>query len=299
MASHNSDQWLQLGFDTRADDAAQLADALESAGAQSVTLQDSGDDPIYEPAPGASVLWPTTHVVGLFTPDTDPHQVLRAVQTMLGLTDMPGCRIRHLADRTWERVWMEHFHPMQFGARLWIIPSGYDPPQPHAINLHLDPGLAFGTGTHATTALCLEWLDMNPPKEKNVIDYGCGSGILAIAAARLGARHVWAVDVDEQALRATCDNAMRNDVGTKISTILPEQLDDPSVDCLLANILARPIIDLAPRFARLLCADGRLVLSGILNTQCDGVLAAYVPWFRLVDRAQRDDWSRLELSCKA
>jgi ribosomal protein L11 methyltransferase len=298
MTSYNHDQWLQLGFDTGADDASELADALESAGAQSVTLQDSGDDPIYEPEPGASVLWPTTHVVGLFTPNTDPHQVLKAIQTKLGLADMPGCRIRRLADRAWERVWMEHFHPLQFGTRLWIIPSGHNPPQPDAINLHLDPGLAFGTGTHATTALCLEWLDRHPPLDQDVIDYGCGSGILAVAAARLGARRVGAVDIDPQALQATSDNAARNDVGTKISTMLPEQLDEKRVDCLIANILARPLIDLAPRFARLLRIDGRLVLSGILNTQCTAVLAAYEPWFRVIAKGQRDDWSRIELSLK-
>jgi len=297
MTTRPSDQWLQLGFDISADETDALAEALESAGALSVTLQDSGDDPIYEPKPGASVLWPTTHVVGLFAPDADPQRILKAVQVTLGLDDIPGCRIRRLADRVWERVWMDHFRPLRFGDRLWIVPSGYDPPQPDAVNLFLDPGLAFGTGTHATTALCLEWLERHPPIGEDVIDYGCGSGILAIAAARLGARHVRAVDIDEQALRATCDNAARNDVAERITAALPERLGDASADCLIANILARPLVELAPRFAALLRRGGRLVLSGILTTQRDEVLAAYQGRFRFHGEARRDDWLRLELIC--
>jgi ribosomal protein L11 methyltransferase len=298
MTTRLSDQWLQLGFDTCAGDAEALSEALESAGALSVSLQDSGDDPIYEPEPGASVLWPTTHVVGLFAPDVDPHRILKAVQVALGLADIPGCRIRRLKDRVWERVWLDHFQPSRFGDRLWIVPSGYDPPQPRAINLYLDPGLAFGTGTHATTALCLEWLDRHPPTGEDVLDYGCGSGILAIAAVRLGARHAWAVDIDEQALRATCDNAARNDVAERITVMPPENLGgDALVDCLLANILARPLAELAPRLAALLRSGGRLVLSGILTTQRDEVLAAYQSRFRFHGEARRDDWLRLELIC--
>ena len=298
MTASPADQWLQLGFDTGADEAEALSAALELAGALSVTLQDSGDDPIYEPAPGASVLWPTTHVVGLFAPDADPRRILEAVKATLGLTDTPGCRIRRLADRVWERVWMDHFRPLRFGERVWIIPTGYEPPQPAAINLYLDPGLAFGTGTHATTALCLEWLDRHPPKGEDVVDYGCGSGILAIAAARLGARHVRAVDIDAQALRATCDNAARNGVAERITTGLPEHLGETTADCLLANILARPLIDLEPRFAALLRPGGRLVLSGILTSQRDEVLASYRGRFELREEARRDDWLRLELICK-
>ncbi|MFQ5645052.1 MAG: 50S ribosomal protein L11 methyltransferase, partial [Thiogranum sp.] len=199
-----------------------------------------------------------------------------------------------LHDQDWERLWLERFQPMKFGERLWICPDGQRPPQDDAaILIDLDPGLAFGTGTHATTALCLEWLDRHAPRQQSVLDYGCGSGILAVAALKLGAAQVWGVDIDRQALWASGENAERNGVRAGLRTGLPGELPDQVFDLLLANILANPLIELAPRLAGLVRPDGWLVLSGILSAQADAVRAAYAPWFSLSGPVERDGWVRL------
>jgi ribosomal protein L11 methyltransferase len=183
---------------------------------------------------------------------------------------------------------------MQFGRRLWVCPAGQRPLDARdAVLIDLDPGLAFGTGTHATTALCLQWLDEHPPVEQRVLDYGCGSGILAIAALKLGAAAAWGVDIDEQALWASRENAARNGVDAGLMTALPAALPDQCFDLLLANILANPLIDLAPRLARLVRAGGDLVLSGVLAEQADAVCTAYERWFSLSETADRDGWVRL------
>jgi ribosomal protein L11 methyltransferase len=188
---------------------------------------------------------------------------------------------------------MDGYAPMQFGTRLWIVPTGFDAPDPDGVNLLLDPGLAFGTGTHPTTALCLEWLDAHPPVDQVVIDYGCGSGILGIAALKLGAREVWAVDNDPQALVATLDNAQRNAVAAQVKPVMPGDLPAMHADLLLANILANPLIELAPRFADFVRPGAALVLSGILAEQADSVSAAYGDRFTLQPPAQREDWVRI------
>ncbi|NNF97157.1 MAG: 50S ribosomal protein L11 methyltransferase, partial [Halobacteria archaeon] len=195
-----------------------------------------------------------------------------------------------LEDRDWVRAWMDGFEPMRFGKRLWICPSGYTPPEPQAVNILLDPGLAFGTGTHPTTAMCLRWLDAHPPQDLAVIDYGCGSGILAIAACKLGARHVSGVDTDPQALLATYDNAEKNQVSDCIDAYLPADFHSQAVPLLLANILAGPLQSLASRFSELVVPAGHIVLSGILAEQAELVMQQYQTAFdiQLVD--QREDW---------
>lgn len=301
--------WIQLKIDTDAGRVERLSELLDEAGALSVTWQDAADQALFEPPPGATPLWTATRVVGLFEADTDVAAVVKQVETALD-SPLHGWRADPLEDKDWERAWMDNFHPMRFGERLWICPSWCTPPEPGAVNILLDPGLAFGTGTHPTTALCLAWLDSRDLTDQVVIDYGCGSGILAIAAALLGARQVYAVDNDPQALLATTDNAARNGVSTRIQPCLPEALDaklnatratypDSSgagqqADVLVANILAGPLISLAPRFAALLRPGGAIALSGILNEQAEAVAAAYAGAFTLSAPRQREDWTCLE-----
>ncbi|MDZ4384232.1 MAG: 50S ribosomal protein L11 methyltransferase, partial [Nitrospirota bacterium] len=199
-----------------------------------------------------------------------------------------------LEDRAWALACMDYFRPMQFGKRLWVCPDGYDFPDPQAVNIVMNPGEAFGTGTHPTTALCLEWLEGVALEGLDVIDYGCGSGILAIVAAKLGARHVWAVDDDPQALRVAQENVRRNGVEPALSILLPESLGAVQADVIVANILARPLIALASCFAGLLHPGGRVVLSGILQEQADEVAQAYAPWFHMEPPVTRDSWVRIE-----
>ncbi len=286
--------WLQLIFETDADSAPSLSDLLSEAGALAVTLEDDADQPLYEPPPGATPLWQATRVVALFEQGHDMNAILAAVAAAWAPRELPAWRLEELEDREWSREWMDTFRPMRFGERLWIVPSWSEAPAAEAVNILLDPGLAFGTGTHPTTRLCLEWLDQNDPADARVVDYGCGSGVLAIAAAKLGADRVWAVDNDPQALLATCDNAARNDVQERIVTALPEHLPEARCDVLIANILAEPLIALAPRFALLVRPEGRLVLSGILPDQATAVLSAYSDWFEMAPVVECDGWVRLE-----
>lgn len=285
--------WLQLTLEARDLDPQRLEAALRQAGAQAITLQDAADHPVYEPAPGALPLWPYTRVCGLFPADTDMGRVRERLCDALGRAELPSCRIEPLEDRDWVRAWMDHFRPMRFGARLWICPRDQTPPEPHAVNLRLDPGLAFGSGTHATTALCLEWLDQTPPRGWQVIDYGCGSGVLAIAALLLGARTAWAVDNDPQALQATRQNAGENGVLDRIAVYPPETLPALEADLLLANILAEPLIALAPEFGARVRPGGMLVLSGLLQEQAPAAIRAYAPWFEMEQTGAREGWVRL------
>ncbi len=285
--------WLQLSFDAAHYDPEWLSDQLSAAGAVSVSLQDAADQPVYEPPPGATPLWSQTRVVGLFAADTDLAEVQAVLRGALARDDLPGCLIETLEDRDWVRAWMDDFHPMRFGARLWVCPSNQSPPEPQAVNILLDPGLAFGTGTHPTTALCLQWLDAHAPRGARVIDYGCGSGILAIAAALLGAHDVRAVDIDPQALLATTQNAQANAVTAGIHVHAPEQLPLRHYDLILANILAAPLQGLAVRFAGLLRPGGAVVLAGLLEAQADAVAQAYAPWFDLEPKTVQAGWARL------
>lgn len=284
--------WLQLKLASTPEAAQRLSDLLSDAGALAVTLQDAADQPLYEPPPGATPLWSQTWVTGLFDADADLQAVLVWLRNALGGQDLPHV-ISPLEDKDWEREWMDNYHPMRFGARLWICPSWHQPPDVDAVTVMLDPGLAFGTGTHPTTALCLEWLDAHDVAGKRIIDYGCGSGILAVAAAKLGAHQVWAVDYDPQALHATALNAEKNAVSMLIHTVVPQDLPHTGTDIMLANILAGPLIELAPLFAELVRPGGAIVLSGILKTQSDAVMQHYQPWFDMAPVTERDEWMRL------
>lgn len=287
--------WIQVSFDLPAGrDPEAYEQALLATGALSVTLTDAADQPVLEPAPGETPIWPRTRLTGLFEAGVDTADVERRLCRALGMPELPGLRIEPLEDRDWARAWMDDFRPMRFGRRLWICPEGFEPPEPRGTVLLLDPGLAFGTGTHPTTALCLEWLDAHPPEGLEMIDYGCGSGVLAIAAVLLGVREVRAVDNDAQALAATRANAAKNGVAPSVTTFAPEALPDEPTDLLLANILARPLCELARRFAALVRAQGRVVLSGILESQVDALRAAYGPWFDLSAPTLREGWACLE-----
>jgi ribosomal protein L11 methyltransferase len=290
--------WLQLIFDTSKDQAPVLEDALLELGALSVTLQDnipdSGvDEPIYEPDRGATPLWQKTRLLALFDAGADADLLAAALTNAIG--ELPPFNAEILADQAWERAWMDDFKPMQFGQRLWICPSWCDAPDPDAVNLRLDPGLAFGTGTHPTTALCLEWLDAQPLAGCTVLDYGCGSGILAIAALLLGADRAIAVDNDPQALIATRDNAGRNGIAPeRLHLCLPEDVPALQADVTVANILAGPLQSLAPTLNALTRPGGRLALSGILGEQANAVAGAYRFAFTLFDPAVSGDWVRID-----
>jgi len=285
--------WLELKLALGGLDAERVEEALEEVGALSVTLEDAGDEPIYEPDADKPSLWSDTRLTALFPAEAHMDSVLLRLRSDLGLEALPPYRIEPLEDRDWVREWLKDFKPMRFGKHLWICPTAYTPPDPEAVNLILDPGLAFGTGTHPTTALCLEWLDGADLAGKEVVDYGCGSGILAIAAARLGARHLWAVDNDPQALVATRDNAARNGVTDRLSVCLPPAFPALKADLLLANILAGPLVSLAPLFAAHLKSGAPLVLSGILKTQEPDIRRAYEADFAGLETQAKDDWIRI------
>jgi len=282
---------LQLLLDLGGRNPEPYEDALFELGAVSVTLEDAADDPVLEPAPGATPLWPTVVVKAVFEAGSDADAIAAALAQ--ALPDAPTPRVEVLPDKAWEREWLKDFRPMRFGRRLWVCPAGMPVDDPDAIRIELDPGLAFGTGTHPTTALCLTWLDGQELGGQQMVDYGCGSGILAIAAAKLGAVRVLAMDIDPQALIATRDNAARNDVGDRLTVTGDPALDERSADLLIANILVGPLVELAPRFARALRPGGRLALSGLLTDQADTVTAAYRPWFDIATTATRDGWALL------
>ena len=286
--------WLQLTFHVDLEEAQNLSDLLSELGAAAVTMQDGADQPLYEPPLGTTPLWQHTCVSGLFPADSDPDQLRAELTDLLAPKPLPHWEETIIKDQDWERAWMEDFHPMQFGRRLWIVPSWYEPPESDAVNILLDPGLAFGSGTHPTTRLCLEWLDGQDLRNRTVIDYGCGSGILAIAAAKLGAKEVLAVDNDPQALQATLDNANRNGVSKRIHTFLPETLPDIKADILVANILSSPLVSLAPTFSSLVKPNGDIALSGILPEQADEVLASYRENFIMESPIEHNGWIRLE-----
>lgn len=268
-------------------------DALLALGALSVTLTDAADHPLLEPLPGETPLWPDLLVTGLFDEGVDTG-ILTAV--LADRLQLPAEHIRceALPEREWTRAWLDDFHPMHFGGRLWIVPTGFEPPDPAAVNLLLDPGLAFGTGTHPTTALCLEWLARHPPQGAQVIDYGCGSGVLTLAALKLGARSAWAVDIDPQALTATAANAEKNSIPAKdLHTAPPDGLPPMQGDLVLANILANTLIDLAPTLSALVRPGGHLLLSGILSEQAAAVGSAYAARFEMMPAVEREGWALL------
>jgi len=286
--------WIQLKINTTGNDAETLSDALIESGAVSVTFQDTHDNPVFEPLPGETVLWGDTDAIGLYDAETDMEEVVAMLENEPLLGKGFVHKIEQLEDKDWEREWMDNFHPMRFGERLWICPSWRDVPDPNAVNVMLDPGLAFGTGTHPTTAMCLQWLDSLDLTDKTVIDFGCGSGILAIAALKLGAKHVVGIDIDPQAIQASRDNAERNGVSERLSLYLPkDQPDNLSADVVVANILAGPLRELAPLISVLPVAGGHLGLSGVLASQAQSVADAYKDKFELDAVAEKEEWCRI------
>ncbi|KAF1053950.1 MAG: Ribosomal protein L11 methyltransferase [Stenotrophomonas maltophilia] len=285
--------WLQVRLAITPEQAPEYEDALLEVGAVSVTFMDAEDQPIFEPDLGTTPLWTNTHLLALFEADTDEAALLAHLR-LLTQADLPEHQIERIEDQDWERSWMDNFQPMRFGRRLWIVPSWHEAPEPEAVNLLLDPGLAFGTGTHPTTALCLEWLDGQALEGEQVLDFGCGSGILAIAALLLGARQAVGTDIDPQALEASRENASRNGIeAAKFPVYLPADLPAEPADAVVANILAGPLVSLASQIGSLVRSGGRLALSGILAEQAEEVRAAYAEAFELDPTAERDGWVRI------
>ncbi len=283
---------LAVSVDLDGLDAEAVEDACFAAGALSISYTDQRDDPILEPAPGEFRLWPATRLQALFPAELAAPALLADLGTRLGL-DASRFGVQSVADRPWEREWLRDFHPIRCGRRLWICPSHAEVTEPAAVIVRLDPGLAFGTGTHPTTRLCLEWLDAQPGPATRAVDYGCGSGILAIAALKLGARRAEAFDIDPQALIATRDNAEANQVGDRLGIHESASTITPGADLLLANILSGPLCELAPAFRSLLAQGGQLVLAGLLDEQADEVIRAYEPWISLRPWARREGWTCL------
>lgn len=281
--------WKTLAISTTASDAEALENILWDSGAVSVTLMDGEDEPLLEPGPGEVPLWDSITVTAMYEDDADTESFAEALRAQ-GYTVL---FTEELADRVWEREWLTQFKPMKFGDHLWICPTGFTVDEPDAVILHLDPGLAFGTGTHPTTALCLEWLDQNLIPGQSLLDFGCGSGILAIAGRLLGAKNIDGVDNDPQALVATEDNANRNGVTDDINVYLPDDFNgEPGAyDVVVANILAQPLVNLAHQLSGLVKPGGRLVLSGIMSSQAGWVAKAYQ--LELMEQREMDGWIRL------
>jgi len=288
--------WLQISVNTTKNNAEKVEDSLLSIGALTVTLTDAADQPILEPGVDETPIWNSVVVTGLFNDEIDALALLDALKKNLSNVEY-SVNTDILEDQNWTRAWMDHYHPMQFGERLWVCPLHLDPPEPGAVNLRLDPGLAFGTGTHPTTSLCLRWLDKNIHKQNDILDFGCGSGILAIAACMLGAAHADGVDIDPQALLATHSNAEVNRVNDKISSYLPDdfqqQHSETTYDIVVANILSGPLAELAPTLAKHTKAQGHIVLSGILREQAETVLDTYKGFFTMDDPIFDEDWVML------
>lgn len=316
--------FLQLTLPIGSADPEPFEDALMEAGALSITLEDAGDDPVLEPAPGTTPLWPTVRIKALF----DANENRDALMQRLHSTSLqwPALHFEVIADRAWEREWLKDFKPMRFGRRLWICPGGQRPSAPspltlspegegelaeavpspptlsqkgegelaEAVFIELDPGLAFGTGTHPTTRLCLEWLDRTDLSGLTIIDYGCGSGILAVAALKLGAKRALGVDIDDQALTATIDNAKRNAVIDRLQVSSVDSMPREPDHVVLANILAEPLIELAEQLAELVLPRGSIVLSGLLEKQAEQVARRYQPWFDIAPVVVSDGWARLD-----
>lgn len=285
--------WLQLKINTQAERAETIGEMLSANGAQAVTFVDAKDTPMYEPKPGEVMLWPDTQVVGLFDAEQDMQVVVQRLEQANVLGKGFAYKLDQLEDKDWERQWMDNFHPMRFGERLWICPSWREVPDPDAVNVLLDPGLAFGTGTHPTTALCLRWLEGMPLAGKTVVDFGCGSGILGIAALKLGAARVVGIDIDPQALQASLANAQRNGVGDNIELYLPQHQPELFADVVVANILAGPLCELQEVITAYCKPGGYLAMSGILDTQADDIAAIYAKDFVMQANAIEGEWARV------
>jgi ribosomal protein L11 methyltransferase len=280
---------VELSFDLGALHPEVAEAACFECEAGSVTFVDAHDDPVLEPLPGEFRLWPTTRLKALFAGVTNPNDLASRLAAHLGLA-RELIRIQHVADRVWEREWLRDFHAMRFGKRLWICPHHEQVSEPGAVVVQMDPGLAFGTGTHPTTALCLEWLDAHLEPGSVVIDYGCGSGVLAMAAAKLGAREVHCFDIDPQAIHASRENAIANGLESLISVHESSATLPRPADALVANILSGPLRELKTHFASLVRSGGSIVLAGLLQDEESEVTRAYSACFDMRLFGQREGW---------
>ena len=289
--------WRQFVMNLEKLDPDKVEEVFVRCGAQSITFTDAGNKPVLEPMPGETPMWHDTRITGLFLPAADLVQLQDELRHSLGIDELPAFEVAELEDRIWEREWLKDFAPMQFGKRLWILPEGTSAAGEDAVVVRLDPGLAFGTGTHATTALCLEWLDSLSLDGSTMLDYGCGSGVLSIAALKLGCSNAVAMDIDPQAATATRINAQRNKVAERLLVIENAEQIETRFDVVIANILASPLIELAESIAACVKSGCLLALSGILSEQVDEVLAAYRPWITFDEPVVRkqggQSWARL------
>ena len=289
--------WRQFVMDLETLNPDRVEEILLRHGAHSVTYSDAGDRPLLEPAPGETPLWHDTRITGLFSTDADFDALHADLLGCFGIDELPCHEISELQDRPWEREWLRDFGPMRFGGRLWICPGDTSVDDERAVIVRLDPGLAFGSGTHATTALCLEWLDGLELGNKSLLDFGCGSGVLAIAALRLGCARAVATDIDPQAILATRENAAANEVADRLATSLDAESISGQFDVVVANILALPLAELAESIAARVRTGCPLALSGILSEQVGEVLEAYSPWIEFDEPVEREQggqtWVRL------
>ena len=286
--------WIQLRLSANEETAEKYSDWLSACGAQAVTFIDAKDTPIYEPLPGDEVIyWNNTVVMGLYDASHDMDKVLNYLKGIHPDKANMVYKLEQLEDKDWEREWMDNFHPMKFGQRLWICPSWRDVPDPTAVNVMLDPGLAFGTGTHPTTALCLTWLDGLDLEGKTVVDFGCGSGILSLAALKLGAKKVIGIDIDPQALQASLENAKRNQCEDRLELFLPKDQPKFKADVVVANILAGPLRELAPVIIEYVTSNGVLALSGVLEEQAEQLQTIYGEFCQMDAITVQDEWVRL------
>ena len=285
--------WLQLKIISPRRYAESLEDSLLASGAASVTFEDNADQPILEPGLGETPLWDNVKITGLFEAQIDMAKTIATAEKKFG-NKLPEYKWEQLEDKDWEREWMKNYHAIRCGERLWICPSWQQPPEPDKINLMLDPGLAFGTGTHPTTFMCMQWIDEQDFKDMDVVDYGCGSGILGIATLLMGAKKVIGVDIDPQALLATTENAKRNNLSDDAMPVfLPKDCPTIQADIVLANILAGPLAELAPALNDMTKLGGKICLSGILAIQADTVKQAYAAWFDFDPVTTQEEWVRL------
>lgn len=282
--------WIQLTVSSDEAHARQLGDVLMANGAQAVTYRDGKDAPIFEPGPGEVQLWDHTLVTGLFDASHDTSTLVKRLEQVRYLGKGFAYKTDQLEDKDWEREWMDNFKPIQFAANLWVVPSWHDAPDPDAANILLDPGMAFGTGTHPTTALCLSWLAEQDLQGKTVVDFGCGSGILGIAALKLGAKRCIGIDIDRQALIATKDNAIRNNVADRFEVFLPSEQPQLAADIVVANVLAGPLQELSTTILNYVGKAGFLCMSGILERQAQSVMDAYQPDISFAPTRINDEW---------
>ncbi len=286
--------WWQLSVQCTAEELEQIENLLLDLGALSITLADARDQPLYEPLPGNTPVWDESIVTGMFDATQAPENLYQQLTSNLPGHLIAGVRQSVLEDQDWVQAYREHYFPIQCGEKLWIVPSWHRAPDPDAVNIELDPGLAFGTGGHPTTALCLAWLAENDIQDQTVIDYGCGSGILAIAACKLGAQSAHGVDIDPQALDASRDNASRNQItADRLPLYMPEQIPTDKVDLLIANILSGPLVELSTTLATLVKPGGKILLSGILGQQENTIQSAYQSYFDLDPVCAKEDWIRV------